>query len=106
MYLYRSCLRSRERSPLYLLKCHELLSVGPRTGAVRGSHRDQGLASNMKRRTNQQQLEIAGVICLVETILKQLRVREKATQNVKWQPSGKSAAISSMYWFRPSPFDD
>lgn len=79
--------------------------MGPRTGAVRGSHRDQGLASNTKR-TNQQQLEIAGAIHFVETILKLFRVRQKATQNAKCHPAGKSAAVSGMYCFRPSSFDD
>lgn len=47
----------------------------------------------MKGRMNQEQLKTAGAISLLETILKLFKVREKATQNVKQQPSGKTAAI-------------
>lgn len=55
---------------------------------------------------NQQQLEIAGAISLLETVLKLFKVRDKATQNVKQQPSGKSATRSDIYRFRPSSFND
>lgn len=48
---------------------------------------------SMKRRKNQQQLETAGAVSFLETILKLFKVRDKATWNVKQQPSVKSAAV-------------
>lgn len=47
----------------------------------------------MKGRMNQEQLKTAGAISLLETVLKLFKLREKATQNVKQQPSEKTAAI-------------